>query len=152
MEELSNQLKTQPGHFHPIQCDVTIEAEIVEAFKWATTNLGPISILVNSAGVFEAVELTKDESQKIRSLFDVNVISLSVATREATKSMLTNAIDGHVIHISSMAAHEVYLGISGAYCASKFAVRALTEALRKEFNQIGSKTRITVSRTDDYNY
>jgi NADP-dependent 3-hydroxy acid dehydrogenase YdfG len=50
--------------------------------------------------------------------------------------------DGYVVHVSSMAAYRIPPG-GGAYAATKFAVRALTEGLRQELRQAGSGIRVT---------
>jgi len=75
-------------------------------------------------------------------MLEVNVLGLSVCTREAVQRMRRRGIDdGHIIHISSMSSHRVPPG-SGMYAATKFAVRALTEALRKELREQGSSIRV----------
>ena len=56
--------------------------------------------------------------------------------------MLARKSDGHIVHVSSMAAHRVPPG-SGVYSATKFAVRSLTESLRQELRALGSSIRIT---------
>ncbi len=60
-------------------------------------------------------------------------------TREAVPHMI-NAGNGHVINIGSIAGREAYAG-GAVYCASKFAVRAITEALRHEL--LGKPVRVT---------
>ena len=64
-----------------------------------------------------------------------------MCTREAVADMRRRGDDGHVVHVSSMAAHRVPPG-SGMYSASKYAVRALTEALRQELRAAGSQIRV----------
>ena len=71
-------------------------------------------------------------------MFEVNVLGLCVATREALSRMEC----GHIIHISSMSGHRVAGTGGGFYAATKFAVRALTEALRKELKETGRKIRV----------
>ncbi|RZC42511.1 hypothetical protein BDFB_002988 [Asbolus verrucosus] len=58
--------------------------------------------------------------------------------------MKANNINGHIIHINSIFGHNVpnYPNLN-VYPASKYAVTALTETLRQELNQLGSKIRIT---------
>ncbi|RZC34884.1 adh short domain containing protein [Asbolus verrucosus] len=58
--------------------------------------------------------------------------------------MRANNIDGHIVHINSIAGHKVpnFPGIN-VYPASKYAVTALTETLRQELNQLGSKIKIS---------
>jgi len=64
--------------------------------------------------------------QKWREILDVNVIALSIVTRESIAMMRANNVDdGHIININSMSGHRL-VGLP-MYSASKFAVTALTE-------------------------
>ena len=56
--------------------------------------------------------------------------------------MQARGVAGHVIHVSSMAAHRVPRG-SGVYSATKYAVRSLTEGLRQELRAAKSPIRVT---------
>jgi NADP-dependent 3-hydroxy acid dehydrogenase YdfG len=75
-------------------------------------------------------------------MLEVNVLALCVCTREAVKDMRARGDAGHVIHVSSMAAHRVPAG-SGVYSATKYAVRSLTEGLRQELRALESGIRVT---------
>lgn len=69
---------------------------------------------------------------------------LSICTREAVHDMRRRGDNGHVIHISSMSGHRVGWGEgSGMYAATKHAVVALTEKLRRELRGLGSNIRVT---------
>lgn len=50
MEEWKNEVKNEKGKFFPIQCDLTIEEDILKAFDWTKKELGGVHILVNNAG------------------------------------------------------------------------------------------------------
>jgi len=144
VEELSKKLAGKKGKLHALKVDVTKEEEILKAFKWVTNNLGPVHILVNNAGIGQYNTLIDGDTEKWRRVFDTNVLALCIATREAIKIMNANGIDGHIIHINSVAGHSVpNLPTVNVYPASKHAVTALTETLRQELNQIGSKIKIT---------
>ena len=67
-----------------------------------------------------------------REMLEVNVLALAIATREAVSDMKRRGDNGCIIHISSMSAHRVPTGTGGMYSATKHAVRAMTEALRRE--------------------
>jgi NADP+-dependent farnesol dehydrogenase len=43
-------MKMAPGKLYPVKCDVTVESEVKEAFKWIKSNLGGVDILINNAG------------------------------------------------------------------------------------------------------
>lgn len=81
-------------------------------------------------------------------MLDVNILAVCICTQEAIKSMDKYNIDGHVLHINSVAGHY-FLDFPkavpvGVYPATKFAITALTESLRKELNQRESKIKISV--------
>lgn len=105
-------------------------------------------ILINNAGcAVAATNLTEGKTEYWKKILDLNVMGLCIATREAVKDMRKNKVDGHIIHINSIAGHTVphYPNLN-VYPASKFAVTALTETLRQELNSIGSKIKISVSK------
>ncbi|RZC35196.1 adh short, KR, NAD binding 10, and/or Epimerase domain containing protein, partial [Asbolus verrucosus] len=143
VEELSKKLSGKKGKLHALKTDVTEDEAVQAAFKWVVDNLGPVHVLVNCAGLMQATSLTDGDTEKWKKTFDVNVLGLSIATREAVKVMRANNINGHIIHINSMAGHAVQSPILNVYPASKFAVTALTETLRQELNHVGSQIKIT---------
>jgi len=144
VEELSKKLAGKKGKLHAIKADLTKEEDILKAFKWVADNLGPVHILVNNAGLSQLNGLIDGETDKWKLVFDTNVLGLCIATREAVKQMRANKIDGHIIHINSYTGHVVVnFPKMNVYPASKYAVTALTETLRQELNQIGTKIKIT---------
>ncbi|XP_063930067.1 farnesol dehydrogenase-like isoform X2 [Zophobas morio] len=144
IEESAKLLSNKQGKLHAIKADLTKEEDILKAFKWAKDNLEPVHILINNAGRGAKANLTEGETRQWKKVFDLNVLGLSMATREAVKVMKENQINGHIIHMNSVAGHQV-LNFRGpsVYCASKFAVTALTETLRQELNQQGLKIKVT---------
>ncbi len=115
---------------------------IVRLFEAVAGRWGGVDVLVNNAGLGHAAPLTEGETEDWREMLEVNVLALCVATREAVRQMRARGDDGHVIHVSSMAAHRVPPG-SGVYSATKYAVRSLTEGLRAELRELGSGVRVT---------
>lgn len=90
--------------------------------------------------------LTEGKTEDWRKEFDVNVLGLCIATREAVKIMRANNIDGHIIHINSILGHRVAVEPKlNVYPATKHAVTALTETLRQELNSLKSKIKVTVN-------
>nr|CAD7264408.1 unnamed protein product [Timema shepardi] len=145
VEELSAELKDSPGKLHALKGDLTKEEDILAAFDWIKKNLGRIDVLVNNAGVLYLSMLTGGETSQWKQIFDLNVIGLSISSREAFKLMKEKGVDdGHIIHINSVAGHSL-VNIPGLapYTASKHAVTVLTEGLRRELVQLGSKIRVT---------
>lgn len=146
IEELSEKLKTAKGKLYAVRADITVESSIIDAFKWTQDNVGPVSILINNAGISQPTTLIGGNSEMWRKILDTNVVGLSIATREAVDQMLANKIDGHIVHVNSILGHYVaHIPQVNIYPASKFAVSALTETLRQEFAAIDSNIKITVS-------
>ena len=130
---------------HAFKADISKEEDILKAFKWVTENLGAPHILINNAGVIQQTTLVEGDTEMWKKIFDINVIGLSIATREAVKLMRENKIDGHIVHINSTLGHKiVYQQFSNVYPASKYAVTALTETLRQELNHLGLKIKVSV--------
>ncbi len=125
-----------------LECDVRDTDAIEALFATVRERWGGVDVLVNAAGLGHEAPLTSGSTQHWREMLEVNVLALCVCTREALADMRGRGDDGHVIHIASMAAHRVPGG-SGVYSATKFAVRSLTEGLRKELRSLGSGCRVT---------
>ncbi len=135
-------LKSGSGELLPIQADFRKEDDILRVFTEVRKAWGGVDVLVNNAGLGHMAPLLSGATEQWRDTLEVNVLALSICTREAVSDMRRRGDDGHVVHISSMASHRVPPG-SGMYSASKYAVRALTEALRQELREAKSKIRVS---------
>ncbi|XP_049803630.1 farnesol dehydrogenase-like isoform X2 [Schistocerca nitens] len=138
------ELKDAPGKLHALQGDVADEQSILAAFKWIRDNLSGVDVLINNAGILVESELTSAPTDAWRRQLDVNVLGLSICTREAVQDMLRRGVDdGFIIHISSIGGHLPPFASDGAmYSASKHAVRVLLEGLRKDLVARKSKIRV----------
>ena len=104
-----------------------------------------MNVLINCAGIARHDTLINGKTENWKSVFDTNVFGLCIMTREAVKIMRENTIDGHIVHISSIAGRTVLdIPDTNVYSASKFAVRALSESYRQELNRFGLKIKVTV--------
>ncbi|CAH1992383.1 unnamed protein product [Acanthoscelides obtectus] len=144
LDDLAKNLSTKKGRFYPLGADISKEQDILDAFVWIRDNLGPVHILVNNAAVGGLTSVLDGNVEDWLNTFKVNVIGLCTATRETVKNMNENNVDGHIININSMMGHFV-LGFPGfeMYTASKHAVTALGQAMRKEMGNSRRRIKFT---------
>lgn len=132
----------EPERVLVLGADIRSEDQIRAAFARVADRWGGIDVLVNNAGLGRDASLLGGTTEAWREMLEVNVLALSVCTREAIAQMRGRGDDGHIVHVSSMAAHR--MPQDGAmYAASKAAVRALTEGLRRELHACGSRIRVS---------
>lgn len=127
---------------HPLVADLRDEASLLSAFAEVRERWGGVDVVVNNAGLGHDAPLVSGATENWREMLEVNVLALCVATREAIADFLAHERGGYVIHISSMAGHRVPEE-SGVYSATKFAVRSLTECLRRELLELEVPVRVT---------
>jgi NAD(P)-dependent dehydrogenase (short-subunit alcohol dehydrogenase family) len=134
-EEVVSTIVDMGGKAVSVQGDVSIEKDVQRVFKEANRLMGPVSHLVNNAGIDGSNRIVADfDSNHLTKLFAVNVIGTMLCCREATLQMSTRlgGKGGVIVNISSMAA--TIGGRAGAsdYAASKAAVDTFTVGFAKE--------------------
>ncbi len=131
---------------HPVEVlaqivDLRDETQILSFFTAVKNRWNRLDVLINNAGLGHKEPMMTGCTEAWREMLDVNVLALCICTREAIRLMEPKA-QGHIVHISSLSGHRVP-AIAGIYSATKFAVRSLTETLRRELRAAGSPIRIT---------
>lgn len=117
--------------FHPVLVDVCNPDRLEQAFAQAMQALGGhIHILINNAGVGFFSKLEETNVEEWKRMFDVNVHGVFHCTRKVLPLMKQQK-QGHIINIASIAGLTGIEGASG-YCATKFAVRGISQSLFKE--------------------
>jgi NAD(P)-dependent dehydrogenase (short-subunit alcohol dehydrogenase family) len=120
---------------HPL--DVADRASVADFFRWAHQELGRIDILVNSAGI-NVRRRTMAETDPLEwdRVLAVNATGVFNCMREVLPGMKERE-DGLIVTISSISGLRASLLGGTAYCASKFAVTALTTAVALEYGKYG---------------
>lgn len=143
--DLANTLKNKPGKLYGFKTDITKENEILQAFEWIRTNIGPPSVIVANAGVAAYSRIIEGNTDTYRRLLDTNFLGVTITLREGIKQMRENNIDGHLIIMNSILGHGARSLVNcNIYPATKHALTALTEILRRELIEIKSKIKISV--------
>ena len=124
-----------------IAADVSDEAQVVRAVAQTVERFGRLDILVNSAGVSMGGKdrLVDTNSEEWHRIVDINLTGTYLMCREALPQ-LQKSPDAYIINVQSTGAWRANPGVS-LYAASKFGVRALTEALIEEYRD--SNVRIS---------
>jgi 3-oxoacyl-[acyl-carrier protein] reductase len=123
------EISSKGGRAIAVQGDVAKAADVEKIFAKTKQTFGRLDILVNNAGVYDFSPLEQVTEEHFHRHFNVNVLGLLLATREAAK--LFGAEGGSVINIGSVA-NEVNAPNSVVYTATKGAVDAVTRVLAKE--------------------
>lgn len=120
----------------PLRLDVTDAGSIAQAVEAARAKFGRIDVLVNNAGygMVGAVEETSDA--ELRRIFDTNFFGAMAVTR-AVLPVLRAQGSGHILNVSSVGGLTALFPAFGAYCATKFALEAESEALSLELAPFG---------------
>lgn len=137
---LSEEITSAGGIAFSIPVDLAETGLAQDAVHMAASSLDGLDLVINAAGVARQARLTDGNVEDWKTMLDINVLALSVITREALPYFPEEG--GHIVNISSMSGHRVP-GKGGFYAATKFAVRALTEGLRQELRAAGNQTRVS---------
>ncbi|KAF3038984.1 hypothetical protein E8E12_003417 [Didymella heteroderae] len=149
LHDISKQIISELGNgiqIHVVQLDVSKPSEVTQLFRDLPDEFKEVDVLVNNAGFMSGYERAPDiPNQIIEDVWATNVTGLIQMTQEFVKIAKKRPEwgRGDVVMLGSIAGREAYPGGS-IYCASKAAVRAFTEALRKELID----TRIRVITVD----
>ena len=123
-----------------VQADIAREADVVRLFDTAAAQLGPISALVNNAGILERQgRLDTMEAARFERVFATNVTGAFLCAREAVRRMSRRhgGAGGAIVNVSSIAATLGAPGEYVDYAASKGAIDTLTIGLAREVAEEG---------------
>jgi NADP-dependent 3-hydroxy acid dehydrogenase YdfG len=139
---VAQEIDSNGGQVEVVVADLRNDHELLSVFDHATEKWGRLDALVNSAGVGIDSSLVRGATNEWRLMFEVNVLALAMASREAL-ARFDPRRGGHIVNVGSTSGHRVPPG-AGFYAATKHAVVALTEALRSELATAGSPIRISL--------
>lgn len=142
LEELSKSLlkKFPQIQIKAASFDISDRFEVSEFMKAHYGELAHINVLVNNAGLASGTEKVQDASlDDWETMIDTNVKGLLFVTRGVIEHMVRKN-SGHIVNLGSVAGRWTYPG-GAVYCATKFAVRALSEGMRMDL--LGTKIRVT---------
>jgi NAD(P)-dependent dehydrogenase (short-subunit alcohol dehydrogenase family) len=131
LAEAARDIEAAGGECLPIACDVTRADNLAAAVDAAETGLGPLSILVNNAGVVVSKPLFEHTEADWDYVVDTNLKGAWLVAREFARHLVEQKRPGRIINITSVLASRT-IGRVPAYCAAKAGLTHLTQVLAME--------------------
>ncbi len=141
LDALAATIRDAGGEATVIQSDVTDAEQVKAVASHAIENYDRIDVWVNNAGVMPLSPVALGRTDEWNRMVDVNIKGVLNGIAAAHPIMLKQG-SGHFVNISSVAGHIVFPG-AAVYCATKFAVRALSEGIRMESDGVVRVTNIS---------
>jgi NAD(P)-dependent dehydrogenase (short-subunit alcohol dehydrogenase family) len=120
--------------------DVTQPEAVTACFRKAVRRFGSVDVVVNNAGVLIPAPVVDLRTADLQRMLDVNLIGALHVMQEAVKIMRKQG-RGHIVNVGSLAGRRGFSPLGG-YCATKFALVGLTEALRTEL--VGERIHVSL--------
>ncbi len=143
LEALARRITEAGSKALPIECDVTRRGAVRGLIEQTLRAYGTLDILINNAGVMPLSPLAKCRLDDWDRTINVNLKGALYCLGSVLPVMLKTG-HGHIINISSVAGRRVF-STAAVYCASKFALHAISEALREELAERDDGNTIRVS-------
>jgi 3-hydroxy acid dehydrogenase / malonic semialdehyde reductase len=142
LEALADEIEAEVGRRPLIlDHDVTSLESCTRFVEKTVRHFGKVNVLLNNAGLALGVDYVADvkDETEWQTMIDTNIMGVLRMSRLVIP-YLEDSGCGHIINLGSIAGREAYAG-GAVYCATKFAVRAITDALRQEL--LGKPIRVT---------
>jgi len=123
---VSAEVRAQSLEAVPLRADVSKRPEVAAAFDTFVDHAGKLDVLFNNAGFNKPMRLLDVTEENWRAIMDVNALGTLIGIQEGARRMIPRR-SGKIVNTSSIAGRQGFPSFA-PYCASKFAVNALTQA------------------------
>jgi len=134
LDALAGEIRKNGGEVLTRRLDVTDRAGVAAFAKAARETFGRVDVIVNNAGIMPLSPMASLKVDEWDRMVDVNIKGVLYGVAAVLPEM-TERGSGHIINIASIGALSV-VPTAAVYCATKYAVRAISEGLRQENNKI----------------
>jgi len=131
LKELATEIEAFDGRAFPVTLDVTEAASVREAVAAAETELGPIGILVNNAGIASTVPLLETDETAWDQVMDTDLRGAWLLAQEVAKHMVRLGHGGSIVNVGSILGIRALAQVA-AYSSAKAALHHLTRAMAVE--------------------
>jgi NADP-dependent 3-hydroxy acid dehydrogenase YdfG len=140
IEALAEELTAAGRRAKAVTTDVTDRDQVRRLVDTAVEEFGRVDVMLNNAGLMPLAPLERLKLDEWDQMIDVNIKGVLYGIAAALPPMQEQR-SGHIINVSSVYGHVVDPGAT-VYCATKFAVRALSEGLRREVKPYNIRTTV----------
>ena len=135
LHKLAAEIKDAGGKAVAVPGDLTQQAFVEKLFAQIEKECGGVDIVVNNAGI-APFGLAQDlDVARFRAGLELNVVAAFACSQQAIRLMKKNKAAGKIINIGSVRSHWTEGGDSGAYNASKYALRGMTESIARQLHR-----------------
>ncbi len=134
LEAVAAEVRAGGGEAIAVACDVAERADVDALVAAAVDRWGALDVMVNNAGVGLMAPVLEVPADAFERMFRTNVLGALYGMQAAAKAMAPRG--GVIVNVSSVAGKRALPG-NGAYCATKFALQALSDSLRLELAGTG---------------
>jgi NADP-dependent 3-hydroxy acid dehydrogenase YdfG len=140
LKALANELTRAGGKALALATDVTDRDQVKNLADTAAEKLGRLDVMINNAGLMQQSPLERLRVDEWDNMIDINIKGVLYGIAAALPHMQRQK-SGHIINVSSVAGHKV-TPAGTVYCATKHAVRVISEGLRQEVKPYNIRTTI----------
>jgi|TARA_R100001143_G_C3358181_1_gene133832 NADP-dependent 3-hydroxy acid dehydrogenase YdfG len=133
LETLAQRIKQDGGNAKAYALDVASRDNFKQVVADASAEFGAIDVLVNNAGLMPLAPMSALKADEWDRMIDVNIKGVLNGIEAVLTAMEERG--GHIINTASIAAHNV-VPTAAVYCGTKFAVRAISDGLRMETQNV----------------
>ena len=135
-EKVASEILEAGGKAIALMADVAERSQVQDAIAKFVNFAGGLDVMFNNAGFNKPMPLLEVTEQNFNAIMNVNGLGVLIGIQEAAKVMIAQGSGGKIINTSSIAGRQGYPDFA-PYCASKFAVNALTQAAARGLAEHG---------------
>lgn len=136
LASVQKEIEAAGGRASTFAADVSKRDAVYAAIDHAEQALGGFDVMINNAGIAQVKPLADVSEDDVERITRINIDSVIWGIQAAAKKFQARKHGGKIINASSIAGHDGF-AMLGVYSATKFAVRALTQAAAKEYASSG---------------
>jgi len=133
LESLAEEIRAGGGECAPIRMDMTDTDSVLASVEQAERQLGPVTIVVNNAGLPDAQRAHKMSRELVDAVFDTNLRGPWTLSCEVARRLIEQRLPGRMVNISSIGAFRYDGNGAALYSVTKAGVVRMTEALAVEW-------------------